>query len=333
MAIKCYAAPEPRAALRPHTYEPGPLGPFELELAVTHCGICHSDIHLIDNDWGVSVYPLIPGHEIVGVVRARGSAVQHVALGARVGVGWQSGSCLTCDWCLRGDERACDKREATCVGRPGGFAEAIRVDSRFVHPIPDELSSEDAAPLLCAGITVYNPLRHGVHPTARVGIIGVGGLGHLALQFAAAYGCDVTAFSTSAEKEEECRRLGARHFVVSRDTTQLERLAGSFDYLLSTVTVAMSWDVWVNLLRPHGTLCFVGASPGTINVAPMALITGQKHVLGSAIGNRATMREMLAFAARHGIRARSERVPMAEVNAALQRVRRNLPRYRIVLVN
>jgi uncharacterized zinc-type alcohol dehydrogenase-like protein len=333
MAIKCYAAFEAKAELRPHRYEPGSLGPFEVEIAITHCGLCHSDIHLIDDDWHISTYPLVPGHEIVGTVRQRGSAVAHLSLGQRVGVGWQCGSCLACEWCLRGEETCCSDKQPTCVGRPGGFANAVRVDSRFAHPIPDALASEHAAPLLCAGITVYTPLKSGVKPTSRVGVIGVGGLGHLALQFAAAFGCEVTAFSTTPAKEEEARRLGARHFAASGDMQQLESLAGSLDFLLSTVTAPLDWSMWLNVLRPQGTLWVVGASPGKLDIPPMALIVGNKTIRGSGIGTRATMQEMLEFAARHGIRAQTEVMPMLMVNAAVRHVRENRARYRVVLMN
>jgi len=333
MAIKCYAAMERGAVLKPFAYEPAPLGPFDVELAVTHCGLCHSDIHLIDNDWQVSNYPLIPGHEVIGVVRERGPAVTEVAIGQRVGVGWQSGACLQCEWCVGGDETCCPREEATCVGRPGGFAAAIRLDSRFVHPIPAGLASENAAPLLCAGITVYTPLRQGAAATSRVGIIGVGGLGHLAIQFARALGCEVTAFSTTPDKEAEARQLGATHFVHSRDVKQMAGAAGALDFLLSTITAPLDADTWLPLLRKKGTLCLVGASPGTVNVSPMALIVGRYAVRGSAIGSRTLMREMLALAARHGVQSRTEVMPMAEVNAAITRVRRNEARYRVVLAN
>jgi uncharacterized zinc-type alcohol dehydrogenase-like protein len=309
------------------------LGPFDVEIAITHCGLCHSDIHLIDNDWGISHYPLVPGHEIVGTVRDHGSEVRHLATGQRVGVGWQAGSCLQCEWCLQGDEHCCPQQQATCVARPGGFAEAIRVDGRFAHPLPNELTSERAAPLLCAGITVYTPLKLAVRPTSRVGVIGVGGLGHLAIQFAAAWGCDVTAFSTTPEKEDEARRLGARHFVVTGNAKQMEQATSSIDFLMSAVTAPLDWNAWLAVLRPQGTLCLVGASPGALDVAPMALITGKKTIRGSAIGNRATMQEMLGFATHHCIAAQVEVMPLAEVNAAIHRVRENRVRYRVVLTN
>jgi len=247
--IHAHAAREARAPLTPHTIETGPLRPFEVELAVTHCGICHSDIHLIDDDWHISRYPLVPGHEVVGTVQACGPAVTDVRVGQRVGVGWQSGSCLACEWCLRGDEMCCAQEEATCVGRPGGFADRLRVDSRFAHPLPDALASEHAAPLLCAGITVYAPLAAGVQPGMRVGVVGIGGLGHLALQFARAMGAEVTAFSTTPGKAAEAERFGAHHFVVSSDARQMEQAKGTLDYVLSTVTAPLDWPVWLDVLR------------------------------------------------------------------------------------
>ena len=217
------------------------------------------------------------------------------------------------------------------MGRHGGFAQAIRVDSRFVYRIPDALESATAAPLLCAGATVYTPLKANARPASRVGVIGIGGLGHMAIQFARAFGCEVAAFSTTPDKEEDARQLGADHFVLSHSAIQMERAAGSFDFLLSTVTARLDWSAWLELLRPKGSLCLVGASPGTLDIPPAALIVGQKTVCGSAIGNRSAIQEMLEFAARHNIIARVECMPLAEVNAALEKVRNNLARYRIVL--
>lgn len=333
MPIHCQAALAAKQPLQPHSYEPAELGPFDIEVAITHCGLCHSDIHLIDDDWGMSQYPLIPGHEIIGTVRAVGPEQTALQVGQRVGVGWQCLSCLQCEWCLAGDEVACSAHQPTCVGRPGGFAEAIRVDGRFAYPIPDELSSENAAPLLCAGITVYTPLSKLPPRGGRVGIIGIGGLGHLALQFAAAFGYEVTAFSTSAAKEEEARAFGAHRFINSRDTRQMESAARSLDLLLTTVSAELDWSAWMKLLRPHGQLCFVGASPGTLNVSPMDILFNQSVISGSGIGTRSMHREMLRFAALHGIVARTETLPMTEINTAVQRVRSNEARYRMVLVN
>ncbi len=209
MTISSWAATAADAPLQPFSYEPRELGPFDLEIAISHCGICHSDIHMLDNDWGMSTYPLVPGHEIIGTVRQAGSAVTKFTAGRRVGVGWQRSSCMECEWCVGGMETCCAGQQATCVGHHGGFAEAIRTDSRFAFAIPEDLPSAAAAPLLCGGVTVYTPLRDAVRPSSRVGVIGIGGLGHMAIRFARAFGCEVTAFSTSPAKEEEARRLGA----------------------------------------------------------------------------------------------------------------------------
>lgn len=334
MTIHAFAAPSAGKPLESFSYPRPSLGPHDVEIAITHCGLCHSDIHMIDNDWGMSSYPLVPGHEVVGTVRALGSDVVHVAIGQRVGVGWQCGSCMDCRWCVDGQENCCAQMEGICAGRHGGFADVVCVDSRFVYEIPDTLASEDASPLLCAGITVFAPLyRLGVCPTSRVGVIGVGGLGHLAIQFAHAFGCHVTAFSTTPAKQSQAEAFGADQFVVSTDASAMQKAAGSLDFLLSTVHVALDGETWLGLLGPNGTLCIVGAASGQVQVAPMSLIVGQKSVRGSVIGGRSIMRQMLDFAARHKIRAQVEVVPMTQVNTALDKVKRNKARYRMVLAN
>jgi alcohol/geraniol dehydrogenase (NADP+) len=320
-----------RQSLQPFSYEPAALGPFDVEIGITHCGICHSDLHLIDNDWGISAYPLVPGHEIVGKVARRGSQVTHLEAGTRVGVGWQRSSCGACEWCRRGAQTCCSQQQATCVGHHGGFANRIVVDSRFAFPIPEALPAETAAPLLCGGATVYTPMRNWARPDSRVGVIGIGGLGHLALQFAHAFGCEVTAFSTSPEKETEAREFGAHNFVVSGGPNGLKPLRGSLDILLTTIPADLNWAEWMQLLRPRGALVFVGASPGAITLAPMGLIMGQNSVTGSAIGDPGGIVEMLDFAARHGIQAKTEVLPLDQVNTALDKVRNNTARYRMVL--
>jgi uncharacterized zinc-type alcohol dehydrogenase-like protein len=332
MTIQGHAATEPKKPLEPFSYDPGDLGAHEVEIAITHTSLCHSDIHLIDNDWGFSAYPFIPGHEIAGTVSAVGPGVREMKAGDRVGVGWQSSSCMMCEWCVRGEENACADQGGTCVGRHGGFADRVRVDSWFAHPIPDGLASEDAAPLFCAGITVYTPLRHSrVGPRSRVGVIGIGGLGHLAVQFARAFGCEVTAFSTSPDKEPEAKQLGAHHFVPSTDTDRLKKAAGSIDFLLNTTQAELDWPLWTGLLRPLGEFCQVGGYTGDIKVPAMDLILGRKSVSGSCIGNRHTMREMLEFAAVHGISPETETTSLDRVNDAIERVRSNKARYRIVM--
>jgi uncharacterized zinc-type alcohol dehydrogenase-like protein len=305
-----------------------------VEIAITHCGICHSDLHLISNDWGISQYPFIPGHEIVGSVAAVGDEVRSLEVDQRVGLGWQSNSCGECEWCSRGMENLCPKAEGTCVHRHGGYAERVRANARFVIQIPEALESECAAPLLCGGITVYNPLRtYGVNPSSRVGIVGIGGLGHIAIQFARVFGAEVTAFSTSAGKEEEVRALGAHRFVNSRESKALKEVAGSLDFILSTVNADQDWGTYVQALRPTGTLCFVGVPPSPVAVHAFPLISGLRSITGNPTGSPYRIREMLDVAARHGVKAQTERFPMARANEAIEKVKKNKVRYRAVLAN
>jgi uncharacterized zinc-type alcohol dehydrogenase-like protein len=322
------------AHLLPYKYDPGELQENEVEIKISHCGVCHSDVHLIDNDWGFSKYPFIPGHEIVGTVSATGSNVRNLNVGDRVGVGWQADSCGICEWCRQGDEHLCAKAQPTCVGRNGGYADRIRVNSRFAIPVPAVLESENVAPLLCAGITVYSPLRnHGVRPSSRVGVIGIGGLGHLGLQFAKAFGAEVTAFSTSKNKEAEARELGAHHFLNTQDTGALKKVAGSFDFLLSTVSADQDWQGYVNALRPKGMLCVVGVPPSPIQIQAFSLIGAQKSISGSPTGSPRDLHEMLDVAARHGVKAITERFAMSKANDAVAKVKKNQVRYRAVLAN
>lgn len=322
------------AQLVAYRYDPGELKPNEVEVRITHCGVCHSDVHLIDNDWGTSRYPFIPGHEIVGTVSAVGSDVRQHKLGDRVGIGWQADSCGICEWCRQGDEQLCASAQPTCVGRNGGYADAIRVNAKFAIAIPAAVESENAAPLLCAGITVYSPIRnHGVRPSSRVAVVGIGGLGHLGLQFARAFGAEVTALSTSADKEAEAKKMGAHHFVNSRETAEMKKIAGSFDFVLSSVSADQDWQALVNILRPKGTLCIVGVPPSPIALQAFPLISGQKAVSGGNTGSPRDLHEMLDVAARHGVKALTERFKMADANEAIARVKKSKVRYRAVLAN
>ncbi|HZP06610.1 MAG TPA: NAD(P)-dependent alcohol dehydrogenase [Terracidiphilus sp.] len=332
--IQGLAAHAAGAELLPYHYDPGKLGDHEVEIAITHCGICHSDLHLIANDWGISQYPFIPGHEIIGTIAALGSSVRHLQTGQRVGLGWQSNSCGVCEWCVKGMENLCSSSEATCVHRNGGYADRVRANARFVLPIPDALKSETAAPLLCGGITVYNPLRtHGINPSSRVGVVGIGGLGHIAVQFARVFGAEVTAFSSSAAKEEEVRALGAHHFVNSRETKAMKEVAGTQDFILTTINADQDWSTYIQALRPTGTLCFVGVPPSPVTTQAFPLIAGQRSISGSPIGSPHQLREMLDVAARHGVKATTELFPMAKANDAIEKVKKNKVRYRAVLAN
>jgi uncharacterized zinc-type alcohol dehydrogenase-like protein len=327
-----WAAAAVKANLTPFAWDPGALGPDEVEITVTHCGICYSDIHLIDNSWSKSIYPFVPGHEIVGLVTAVGSSVKNLAIGARVGVGWQRSACLTCELCLDRKDNLCPHQTATCVGHHGGFAPRMRTDSRYAFPIPDALDSAAAAPLLCGGATVFSPLRrYGIDATSSVGVIGIGGLGHIAILMLRAFGAEITAFSSSPGKRDEALAMGAHDFVPSTDAKELQQHRGRFDLLLCTVGARLDWINYLRTLRANGTLCLVGSPPGIMQIAAAALFDGQKSLSGSEIGDRATIQEMLRFCARHRISPIIERMPLDEVNTALARVRANETRYRMVL--
>jgi uncharacterized zinc-type alcohol dehydrogenase-like protein len=332
--IKGLAAHAAGAQLLSFKYKVEDLAPHEVEVKISHCGVCRSDVHLIDNDWGLSKYPFIPGHEIIGTVTSVGSAVIDRKPGERVGIGWQADSCGICEWCRQGDEHLCASSQPTCIGRNGGYADAIRVNSRFVIPIPEALESENAAPLLCAGITVYSPLRnHLARPSSRVGVIGIGGLGHLGIQFARAFGCEVTAFSTSKDKEAEARELGAHNFVNTLDTGALKKVGNSYDLILATVSADQDFQSFINALRPKGTLVVLGASPSPLQIAGFSLISGQKAIAGSPTGSPHDLREMLDVAARHNVKAITESFRMKDANEAVKRVKKNQVRYRAVLAN
>lgn len=329
--LAAYAA---GAELVSFKYDPGALRAQEVEIRISHCGVCHSDLHLIANDWGTSQYPFIPGHEIIGTISAVGVGVRKLEVGQRVGVGWQSNSCGLCEWCTQGMENLCPTAEATCIHRNGGFADAVRVNARFAIPIPEGMASESAAPLLCGGITVYSPMRsHGVNPSSRVGVVGIGGLGHMALQFARVFGAQVTAFSSSAGKEEEARALGAHHFVNTRESKAMREVAGTLDFIVSTINADQDWNSYIQALRPTGTLCFVGVPPSPVAVQGFPLVSGIRSITGSPIGSPHRMREMIDVASRHGVKAQVERFPMAKVNDAIDKVKKNKVRYRAVVAN
>ncbi|WP_013323491.1 NADPH-dependent aldehyde reductase Ahr [Gloeothece verrucosa] len=330
--IRAYAAHEPGGKLEPFEYDPGSLGDEDVEIQVEYCGICHSDLSMLNNEWGMTRYPFVPGHEVVGTINAVGERVKHLQVGQRVGLGWYSRSCMTCEWCLSGNQNLCPQAEGTIVGRYGGFAEKVRAHQGWVLPLPEKLNPLTAGPLFCGGITVFNPIvQFDVKPTDRVGVIGIGGLGHMALGFLAAWGCEITAFSTSPDKEIEAKNLGANHFVNSRDPQALKALANSLDLILSTVNADLDWDTYISLLRPKGRLHFVGVIPNPLSVQLFPLIGGQKSVSGSPLGSPVTLAQMLNFAGRHHVEPVVEFYPIEQVNEAMERLKANKARYRIVL--
>ena len=330
--IHAFAAKEAGGALEPFEFEAGLLSPNEVEIDVTSCGICHSDLSMIDNEWGMAEYPLVPGHEVTGTIAAVGDSVAHLYVGQVVGLGWTSGCCMTCGQCMGGDHNLCGKSEATIVGRHGGFADKVRCDQAWAIPLPDGVDPKNAGPLFCGGLTVFNPIvQFGVQPTHHVGVVGIGGLGHLALQFLNKWGCEVTAFTSSDSKSEEAKKLGAHKIINSRSETALDAAAGSFDFILSTVNVTLDWEKYFAALSPRGRLHVVGAVLEPIQAAAFPLIMGQKSLSGSPIGSPATAATMLEFCSRHEIEPMTEHFPMSEVNAALDHLRAGKARYRIVL--
>ena len=332
--IRAYAATAADQPLQPFEYEPGPLSPDDVEIRVLFCGICHSDLSMIENHWQMTTYPLVPGHEVAGEILAVGDNIKHLKPGDRVGLGWFSKSCMVCPTCMSGDHNLCATNESTIVGRFGGFAERVRCHASWAIPLPDEIDERSAGPLFCGGITVFNPIvQFDVQPTDRVGVVGIGGLGHLAIQFLAKWGCHVTAMTSSANKADEARRFGAHEILDSRSDEALEAAAGSFDFLLVTVNVALNWPLYLNLLGPKGRLHFVGAVMEPIPVPVFSLLMQQRSVSASPLGSPATMRQMLEFCRRHDIAPQIEMYPMAEVNEALQHLKDGKARYRIVLQN
>ncbi len=333
MEVHGWAAMERGAALEPFGWEMEAPGLHQCVVEVSHCGICHSDIHMIDDDWGISSYPLVPGHEVVGTVVEVGSCAENVAVGQRVGIGWQGSSCHTCSDCLAGNENLCDANGGLIVGGRGGFASHVLVDERFAFPLPDGVASACAGPLLCGGVTVYAALRAaGMGSGLRVGVLGIGGLGHMAVRFAAAMGNHVTVFTSSEDKAEAASALGAHEAVVVPPGAEPPRLGHRLDILLNTVAAPLPWDAWLGLLGSDGTLVLVAGPPDRkVEFSFFQLLSKRRRILASPIGGRAVMVEMLGAAARHGVDPLVETFPLERVNEALDRVRSNRVRYRAVL--
>ena len=330
--IKAYAALEPKGELVPFEYDPGELQADEVEIDVHYCGICHSDLSMVDNEWGLTEYPVVPGHEVVGVIARAGDRVKHLSVGQVVGLGWHAGFCNECASCYSGDHNLCTNAQATIVGHHGGFAESLRAAANSVIPIPDGIELESAGPLFCGGITVFNPLlQFDIKSTDKVAVIGIGGLGHLALQFLNAWGCEVTAFTSSKAKQAEALDMGAHHTLNSRDPDAIEAANAQFDLIISTVNVKLDWNLYLGTLSPRGRLHFVGATLEPLDINVFSLIMGQNSVSGSPTGSPATMIKMLDFAGRHNIKPVIEKFSFEDVNEAMARLRSGRAHYRIVL--
>lgn len=331
MSYKAWVASGKKKKLELQSLDAGPLGAEDVEVKVEHCGLCHSDLSVLNDEWGMSQYPAVLGHEVIGRVTAVGSMAKGLKVGQRVGVGWNSGSCMHCRQCKGGDHNLCAAAQPTIIGHRGGFASHVRLHWAWAIPIPEKLNFADAGPLLCGGITVFNPVMMYATPTSRVGFIGIGGLGHMGVKFAKAYGCEVTAFTSSEKKFDEARGFGAHHTLTSADTAGIKKLAGTLDLLISTVNVPLDWDALITTLAPKGRLHVVGAVLKPMPITAMPLIFGQKSVSGSPTGSPVAMETMLDFAARHQIAPKTEHMPMSQINEAFERLEAGKANYRIVL--
>jgi uncharacterized zinc-type alcohol dehydrogenase-like protein len=331
--IHALAAMQAKGKLEPFSFDPGPLGAEQVEIAVEYCGVCHSDLSMLNNEWGMSKFPQVLGHEAIGKVTAVGEAAKLVKVGQTVGLGWNSGSCLHCHPCLSGDHNMCKSLESTIVGRYGAFATRVRAHWIWATPIPEGVDLAKGGPLLCGGITVFNPLiQFDVRPTDRVGVIGIGGLGHLALQFLDKWGCHVTAFTGSDSKADEAKKMGADDVVNTKAPGALKKLAGSLNFVLSTVAAAMDVNPYLAALAPRGRFHTVGVLP-KIETGAFPLIAAQRSLSGSPSGAPSTVMTMLDFCARHGVSPVTEEFPMSQANEALAHLEAGKARYRLVLKN
>jgi uncharacterized zinc-type alcohol dehydrogenase-like protein len=334
MKVNGYAATEPNAKLTPYSYDLGAIGAEQVDIKVSYCGICHSDLSMINNDWGMTQYPMVPGHEIIGEVIATGNAVKNVKVGDKVGLGWMSASCMSCEQCMNGEHHLCSKGEATIVGRNGGFADKVRGHWSWAIPLPKGIDMSKAGPLLCGGITVFNPIiLAGVKPTDKVGVIGIGGLGHMALKFLKHWGCEVIAFSSNPDKKQSILNMGASQVIDSTSPEELESITGKLNFILNTTNVSLDWNSYLTALAPKGRFHTVGAVLEPMAIPAFSLIMGEKTVGGSPIGSPALTKTMLDFCVRHAIYPEVEEFPMEKVNEAIEHLENGKARFRIVLKN
>lgn len=329
--VKAYAAKEAKGEFQPFEFELGDLCPDEVDIAVDSCGICHSDVSMLDDEWGMAQYPLVPGHEVVGKVSAVGDHVTHLAVGDSVGLGWHAGYCMVCDQCMSGDHNLCPSAQPTIAGRHGGFADTVRAKAASVVKLADGLDAREAGPLLCGGMAVFSPLvQLDMSPTGSVGVIGIGGLGHLALKFANAWGCHVTAF-TSESKMDEAREMGAHETINSRDPDAIKSAGPRFDLLLSTINVPLDWNGLIGTLKPKGRLHMLGAVTEPLGIDLIPMMFSHLAIGASPVGPPVVIRKMLEFSARHRVAPVNEHFPMSRVNDAFEHLRSGKARYRIVL--
>lgn len=340
ITTKGYAAMTAKAPLQPFSFDRRDVGPHDVLITITHCGICHSDIHQVRDEWGGSLFPMVPGHEIVGAITQVGTAVKHFRVGDTAGVGCFVDSCRTCAACREGLEQYCEAGMLLTYGAKdkngqitqGGYSTHIVVDENYVLRIPKTLSAAGAAPLLCAGITTYSPLRHwGVGKYHKVAVVGLGGLGHMAVKIAKALGTDVTVLSTSEKKRQDAERLGAKDFALTSQPPTFRRFQRHFDFILDTVSAPHDYNAYINLLKTDGTMILVGAPDQPTPLQPFPLILHRRRIAGSLIGGIRETQTMLDFCAEHNIESDVEVIPVQQINDAYERVVRGDVRFRFVI--
>jgi uncharacterized zinc-type alcohol dehydrogenase-like protein len=338
---KSFAAHSATTPLEPWTFERRDLKPTDVQMDILFCGVCHSDLHYARNEWGMTTYPIVPGHEIVGKITAVGSAVTEHKVGDYAGIGCLVDSCRECDNCKQDQEQYCTNGFVGTYGgmekdgsgpTHGGYSKSILCHQDFVLHISEKLDLAATAPLLCAGITTYSPLRHWkVGPGMKVGILGLGGLGHMGVKFAVSMGAEVTMLSHTPSKQADAERLGAHKFVLTSDSEQVKSVGGYFDFILDTVSAPHDYNMYLNLLRTNGVMVCVGVPPTPIPVHSMSLIFGRHTLAGSLIGGIAETQEMLDFCAEHNIVSDIEMIHMEEINEAYERLLTGDVRYRFVI--
>ena len=339
-ATKSYAAQSATSPLAPLNINRREVGPHDVLIEILYCGVCHSDLHQIRDEWSGSIYPMVPGHEIVGRIRKVGDNVKNFSLGTLAGVGCFVDSCRTCPSCLASEEQYCDNgligtyNSLDKEGKPtyGGYSTHIVVDEKYVLHVSEKLPIEGVAPLLCAGITTYSPLRHWkIGKGHKIAIVGLGGLGHMGVKFAVAFGADVTVLSTSSSKEQDALKLGAHHFEVTSQPATLKKLKGKFDFILSTISAEHDYNQYLDLLKVNGTMVVVGAPPKPSVVNAFTIIGKRRSLAGSMIGGIKETQEMLDYCAEHQIVSDVEVIKMSRINDAYERMIKSDVRYRFVI--
>lgn len=339
--VKAFAAYDAETPLKPFEFERKEVGANQVQIEILYSGVCHSDIHTAKGDWGPAIYPLVPGHEIVGRIVKIGDNVKNFKVGELAGVGCFVDSCRHCQSCLEGEEQYCDEgmtgtynsyERGTKIPTYGGYSTTITVDEKYTLHVSDKLPLSGVAPLLCAGITTYSPLRHlNVGKGHKVAVLGLGGLGHMAVKFAASFGAEVTMLSSSPSKEADAKKLGAHHFALTSNHEVMASLVNSFDFILNTVSATHDYNTYLNLLKKNGTMIVVGAPPVPSTVQSFTLIGKRRSIMGSLIGGIAETQEMLDYCAEHNIVSEVEVINMDYINEAYERMEKSDVKYRFVI--